>query len=135
MWGVMKSSVRRAGVRVFLLGCLLTAAGPMWGDVGLIVETPTGMLGFFSDVGHASVWISRGCLGAQGQLEYCENSKGIVLTSTSYWPNPGAAAIPAELFFLGSTVGGGAEAAAWTQDLAGRYPEVGLKHGSKYLGR
>ncbi len=105
-------------------------------DVGLVVETPTGLLGFLSDVGHASVWLSRGCLDATGHIQFCEHTSGLVLTSTSYWPNPGAAAIPANLFFLGesSTVHGG-PAATWESTLAGAYPDVPAEQGQKYLGR
>lgn len=105
-------------------------------DVGLIVETPTGILGFLSDVGHSSVWISHGCLSKEGEVGYCENSAGIVLTSTAYWPTPGAAAIPAELFFLGVRPGtAGRSSAAWTDALATAYPGVDPRSGRKYLGR
>lgn len=105
-------------------------------DVGLIVETPTGFLGFLSDVGHSSVWISHGCLSEEGEVQFCEHSAGIVLTSTAYWPNPGAAAIPAELFFLGSRPGSaGRSSAAWNQVLAAAYPDVDPRFGRKYMGR
>ena len=108
----------------------------MRADVGLIIETPTGVRGFLSNVGHVSVWISRGCLGTTGHLEFCENSSGIVLTSTAYWPKPGAAAIPAELFFLGTQPGAeGRDGAAWTRTLGEAYPEVSAATGAKYLGR
>ena len=120
-----------AGI-VVALCCSLAARA----DVGLVVETPTGLLGFLSDVGHASVWLSRGCLDATGHIQFCEHTAGLVLTSTSYWPNPGAAAIPANLFFLGesSTVHGG-PAATWESTLAGAYPDVPAEQGQKYLGR
>ena len=105
-------------------------------EVGLVLETPTGPLGFFSDVGHASIWISHGCLSPQGEVRYCEHSQGIVLTSTSYWPNPGAAAIPAELFFLGSRPGpAGHGERAWNDNLAAAYPSIDREMGRKYLGR
>ena len=105
-------------------------------DVGLVVETPTGLLGFLSDVGHASVWLSRGCLDATGHIGFCEHTSGLVLTSPSYWPNPGAAAIPAALFFLGeSSVAGGGPAATWETTMASTYPNVPAEQGRKYLGR
>ncbi|RRA49539.1 hypothetical protein [Acidipila sp. EB88] len=105
-------------------------------DVGLVIETPTGLLGFLSNVGHVSVWISHGCLDAAGHVRYCENTAGLVLTSTAYWPNPGAAAIPAELFFLGTRPGvAGRGAAAWTSSLGEIYPDVQPAVGAKYLGR
>lgn len=105
-------------------------------DVGLIVETPTGLLGFLSNVGHVSVWISHGCLDAHGAVRYCDETQGIVLTSTAYWSNPGAAAIPAELFFLGSQPGvAGRGTVAWNQNLAEAYPSVDPVVGDKYLGR
>ncbi len=104
--------------------------------MGLIVETPTGLLGFLSNVGHVSVWISHGCLDPSGHITFCENSAGLVLTSTAYWPNPGAAAIPADLFFLGTQPGvAGRDRAAWTGTLGGMYPEVQPAVGAKYLGR
>ena len=119
-----------------LLWCLATASRYAWADVGLIVETPTGLLGFLSNVGHSSVWISHGCLSQDGEVRYCENSQGIVLTSTAYWPNPGAAAIPAELFFLGSRPGAaGRSSAAWDDSLGTAYPDVDPESGRKYLGR
>lgn len=119
-----------------LFGILWVGCGLGFADVGLIVEGPTGPLGFFSDVGHASVWISHGCLDEQGQIQYCEQSRGIVLTSTSYWPNPGVAAIPAELFFLGSAVGQTQKVrVTWGESLASAYPEVPEAYGRKYLGR
>lgn len=128
----MVSSVLR--LLVFLLTLATTAT--LRADVGLIVETPTGVLGFLSNVGHVSVWISHGCLSAQGKVEYCEDTQGIVLTSTAYWSNPGAAAIPAELFFLGSERGpGGRDVAAWDKNLAVAYPTVDPAVGRKYLGR
>lgn len=118
----------------FLILCL--SCGFAYGDVGLVVENPTGPLGFFSDVGHASVWISDGCLDGQGEIRYCEHSRGIVLTSTSYWPNPGVAAIPAELFFLGSATGYPEDVnETWDEMLAGAYPKIRKQDGRKYLGR
>src|ERR1700712_5170661 len=119
---------------MLLFAILLLACQRAYSDVGLVVENPTGPLGFFSDVGHASVWISRGCLGDHGEIRYCEHSRGIVLTSTSYWPNPGVAAIPSELFLLGP-VPGSLTPATWDQTLAAAYPQVREEHGRKYLGR
>jgi len=59
-----------------------------------------------------------------------------VLTSTSYWPNPGVAAIPAELFFLGSAVGEPNDVhATWDETLAKAYPKVAEADGQKYFGR
>ncbi|MGI4827261.1 MAG: hypothetical protein ACRYFU_03585 [Janthinobacterium lividum] len=105
-------------------------------DVGLIIETPTGLLGFLSNVGHVSVWISHGCLDSSGHIQFCEDTAGLVLTSTAYWPNPGAAAIPAPLFFLGTEPGiVGRDRAAWTATLGKTYPEVEPAVGAKYLGR
>ncbi|MGI4755223.1 MAG: hypothetical protein ACRYGF_00045 [Janthinobacterium lividum] len=105
-------------------------------DVGLIVETPTGLLGFLSNVGHVSVWISHGCLDPLGTIFFCENSAGLVLTSTAYWPNPGAAAIPAELFFLGTQRGiEGRDRAAWVATVGETYPNVQPEVGAKYMGR
>ncbi len=108
----------------------------LYADVGLILETPTGVLGFLSNVGHVSVWISHGCLGQHGEVSFCETSQGIVLTSTAYWPNPGAAAIPAELFFLGSRPGvKGRDKNAWNEALASAYPDTKPELGRKYMGR
>ena len=105
-------------------------------DVGLIIETPTGMLGFLSNVGHVSVWISHGCLDSSGHIQFCEGTDGLVLTSTAYWPNPGAAAIPAGLFFLGTQPGvQGRDRIAWTATLGSAYPDVRPAVGAKYLGR
>lgn len=119
------------GLAVFLLFPRASRA-----DVGLIIETPTGLLGFLSNVGHVSVWISHGCLDSSGHIQFCENTAGLVLTSTAYWPNPGAAAIPAGLFFLGSEPGVmGRDRAAWTATLGQTYPEVQPAVGAKYLGR
>lgn len=108
----------------------------LYADVGLVLETSTGLLGFLSNVGHVSVWISHGCLGQHGEVSFCETSQGIVLTSTAYWPNPGAAAIPAELFFLGSRPGvTGRNRDAWNESLASAYPDVKSEVGDKYMGR
>ncbi len=104
--------------------------------MGLIIETPTGLLGFLSNVGHVSVWISDGCLDSSGHIQFCEGTAGLVLTSTAYWPNPGAAAIPADLFLLGTqpkTVG--RDSAAWSATLGNIYPDVQPAVGAKYLGR
>ena len=115
---------------------VLLCTGCARGDVGLVLETPTGLLGFLSNVGHVSVWISRGCLGSTGRIEFCEGSPGLVLTSAAYWPNPGAAAIPAGLFFLGEQPGlPGRSQAAWAGTLAKSYPDVEPRVGAKYLGR
>ena len=126
--------------RSFLIGlsfvvlCILPCRSHA--DIGLIIETPTGLLGFLSNVGHVSVWISRGCLDASGEIYFCENTSGLVLTSTAYWPNPGAAAIPADLFFLGTTPGTrGRNSAAWVATLGQTYPQVRPTVGAKYLGR
>ena len=114
--------------------CALPLAGRA--DAGLILETPTGLLGFLSNVGHVSVWISHGCMDTSGHISYCEDSAGLVLTSTAYWPNPGAAAIPAELFFLGTQAGvAGRDQPAWTRSLGDAYPEVKPAVGAKYMGR
>ncbi len=119
-----------------LLFGILVCTGLARADVGLVLETPTGLLGFLSNVGHVSVWISRGCLNQAGRIEFCEGSPGLVLTSTAYWPNPGAAAIPADLFFLGEQLGlQGRDPAAWTGTLAKAYPAVAPRVGAKYLGR
>ena len=123
-------------IAVCLLAGLTAIPSYARADVGLIVETPTGILGFLSDVGHSSVWISHGCLSRQGEVSFCENTQGIVLTSTAYWPNPGVAAIPAELFFLGVHPGSaGRSEAAWNDSLATAYPNVDSRSGRKYLGR
>ena len=123
-------------VRAIVFFLVLLSCGWAYADVGLIVENPTGPLGFFSDVGHASVWISDGCLDEQGEVRYCEHSSGIVLTSTSYWPNPGTAAIPAELFFLGSAANEPDNVhATWDETLAKAYPKVPEADGRKYFGR
>lgn len=125
---------RSAAGLVLVLACFCPTK--LYADVGLILETPTGLLGFLSNVGHVSVWISHGCLGARGRVEFCEESTGIVLTSAAYWPNPGAAAIPAELFFLGSQPGpSGRDRDAWTTSLAAMYPAVKPELGRKYMGR
>ena len=139
MWSRVRSSASLSGFSplVWLSVLLfLSTVMPLHADVGVIVETPTGLLGFLSNVGHVSVWISHGCLDDQGEVRFCEDTQGIVLTSTAYWSNPGAAAIPAELFFLGSGPGSaGRGATAWTQNLAGAYPNVEPTVGRKYLGR
>ncbi len=71
-----------------------------------------------------------------GHIRFCEGTSGLVLTSTAYWPNPGAAAIPADLFLLGTQSGtAGRSRAAWTSTLANLYPEVQPAIGAKYLGR
>ncbi len=127
---------RRTRVLLAVIVAAVCCAIPARADVGLVVETPTGLLGFLSDVGHASVWLSRGCLDATGHIQFCEHTSGLVLTSTSYWPNPGAAAIPADLFFLGeSSAGQGAPAATWETTMASTYPKVPAGQGRKYLGR
>ena len=132
----MIQSFKRALSSLCLLWCSGLAATYARADVGLIVETPTGMLGFLSDVGHASVWISHGCLNKEGEVRYCEHSSGIVLSSTAYWSTPGAAAIPAELFFLGAAPGkAGRSLTAWTSSLGAAYPTVNPSYGRKYLGR
>src|SRR3954453_20303024 len=71
----------------------LVICGWAYGDVGLVIESPSGLMGFLSDVGHASVWISRGCLDDHGDIRYCDEPPGIVVTSTSYSVSPGVAAI------------------------------------------
>lgn len=132
----MKQALKDFCTTLYLCCCLGLLTGAAHGDAGLIVETPTGLLGFLSDVGHSSVWISHGCLSARGEVQYCEHSQGIVLSSTAYWPNPGAAAIPADLFFLGSQPGpAGRGLAAWDDTLAAAYPQVKPAYGRKYLGR
>ncbi len=121
------------GILVTVL-CLFPTASQA--DAGLIIETPTGMLGFLSNVGHVSVWISDGCLDSSGRIYFCEGTAGLVFTSTAYWPNPGAAAIPADLFFLGTQPGVlGRDRAAWTNTLGSIYPDVEPAMGAKYLGR
>ena len=122
---------------VFLSLLVLSLLSPAArADVGLVVETPTGMLGFLSNVGHVSIWISDGCLDSAGHIRYCEGTSGLVLTSTAYWPSPGAAAIPADLFFLGTEPGpSGRNGAAWSATLGSVYPEVRPAVGAKYLGR
>lgn len=128
--------IDRAFTCLCFLGWLVTATPHARADVGLIVETPTGVQGFVSDVGHSSLWISHGCLNEQGEVRFCEHTPGIVLTSTAYWPKPGVAAIPAELFFLGVRPGtAGRSAAAWNDSLAVAYPNVDPETGRKYLGR
>ena len=123
-------------VSAIVITIMWLSCGWAHADVGLIVENPTGPLGFFSDVGHASIWISRGCLDEEGEVGYCEHSQGIVLTSTSYWPNPGVAAIPAELFFLGSAAAHPDDIhATWDETLSAAYPKVPEEYGRKYLGR
>ncbi len=132
----MKQHLKTACMAFYLLCCLSLFAASAYGDAGLVVETPTGILGFLSDVGHSSVWISHGCLNKRGEVEYCEHSQGIVLSSTAYWPNPGTAAIPAELFFLGPEPGSaGRSLAAWETTLGAAYPSVKPAYGRKYLGR
>ncbi len=109
---------------------------PAHADVGLVLESPSGPMGFFTDAGHASVWLSRACLTSTGEIQFCEHSPGVVLTSTSYWTNPGTAAIPANLFFLGSRSGRtGRDVAAWQSSLAPIYPSLEPQLGQKYLGR
>ena len=121
------------GLSSVLIWCIPTASRA---DVGLIIETPTGLLGFLSNVGHVSVWISNGCLSPSGHIQFCEGTAGLVLTSTAYWPNPGAAAIPADLFFLGRQPGVvGRDRDAWTASLESAYPDVRPAVGAKYLGR
>lgn len=129
-------SARCATIALCVVWCLGIGTDYSRADVGLIIETPTGVLGFLSDVGHSSVWISHGCLSKDGEVRFCEQSQGLVLSSTAYWPNPGAAAIPAELFFLGSSPGAdGMSLAAWNTSLGAAYPAVPPKYGRKYLGR
>ncbi len=118
------------------LAFLLVVNRPAHADVGLVLESPSGPMGFFTDAGHASVWISRACLTSTGEIQFCEHSSGVVLTSTSYWTNPGTAAIPADLFFLGSRSGRtGRDIAAWQSSLAPIYPSLDPRLGQKYLGR
>ena len=128
--------IERRGWRLLCFSVLIFLTPHLYADVGLIVETPTGLLGFASNVGHSSIWISHGCLDSQGSVRYCDDSPGIVLTSTAYWSNPGAAAIPAELFFLGSQPGrAGRGQVAWKETLGEAYPSVQANVGDKYLGR
>jgi hypothetical protein len=105
-------------------------------DVGLIVEGPTGKGGFLVDLGHSAVWISRACLDPQGRLYYCDGGSGVVVSSASYWLADGAAAIPAEDYFLGpGNNSHAAERAQWNRNLAPIYPTLASDNGAKFIGR
>ena len=126
----------RARLFAVYLALLALTTRPAHADVGLVLESPSGPMGFFTDAGHASVWLSRACLASTGEIQFCEHTAGVVLTSTSYWTNPGTAAIPAELFFLGARPGrAGRDIAAWQASLAPTYPSLDPHLGQKYLGR
>ena len=106
------------------------------GDAGLVIENPDGAFGFLTDSGHASVWISHGCLSQHGELYYCEHSDGVIVTGTGYWKNPGAPAIPAGLYFVGPNAAPVPDTlAVWNQNLASAYPDISPKLGRKYIGR
>ena len=118
---------------VLLLGITPSA---LLADAGLVIENPDGAFGFLTDAGHASVWISHGCLDEHGRAYFCEGSPGIILTGTGYWRRPGAAAIPADLYFVGpSAVPVPDPARTWSQVLGAAYPDISPQIGRKYIGR
>ncbi len=135
----MISSLHRVSCRksLLILGLFLLWMGAgtrgAVAEVGLIVEGPTGGAGFFDDMGHAALWISRGCLNPQGEVYFCEGTPGVVVAGTGYWTKTGVAAIPAELYFLGPSEG--TRLAAWNAEMAPIYPEEPAANGQKYLGR
>ena len=128
--------VRHAFLSALTVAVVLALGSRARADVGLILENPDGAFGFVTDSGHASVWISDGCVNGAGEVRFCEQADGVVLTGTGYWNKPGAAAIPAKLYFVGPESRPVTDTlAAWDTALASTYPEVSPKLGRKYIGR
>ncbi len=129
-----RQTCRHIRLFIFLLLAWISVEGRRaHAEVGLIVEGPTGGAGFFDDMGHAALWISRGCLNSQGLVYFCEGTPGVVVAGTGYWARTGAAAIPARLYFVGSREGD--RRATWNAEMAAIYPNEPPVYGQKYMGR